>query len=251
MKKVLSTIAILTAATVAFGQGYLNWNSTTTPIVQTNTSISALFGGSGAGGVSGSTMTVASSYYYALLISPQTTFGVAGTDTSVWDTTWTASGLTSTNSSTLTGRVIAGSSAIAVGGVENSASQAWNGNQSGGGGTTNNVVLVGWSSNLGSSWTVVEPILAALAVNNTGLLSAQIGSGTAYFGESMIGYLVPNSNSPGAGIFGTTVGGVNGTQIDNPAANPIELYALPVPEPATMALAGLGGLALLLIRRRN
>ncbi len=55
MKKVLSTIAILAIATAAFAQGYVNFNAGSTPIVDTNTALSPLFGGTGLGGVSGVT----------------------------------------------------------------------------------------------------------------------------------------------------------------------------------------------------
>jgi len=258
MKKVLSTIAILATATAAFAQGYVNFNPGTTLIAQTNTAISPLFGGSGAGGVTGNTVAGSSgglgAFEYALLIEPQTTFGVASTDTSVWDTTWTASGLVTSNS-IVSGRITAGGSAIAVGGLANSLGQLWNGNNTSitpFGGTTNNIVLVGWSANLGSSWANVSVILAALAANNSAPLAAQLAltpGSTAFFGESAIGYIVPNFASPGAALFGAA--DANGVPILNTSASPDYLYALPVPEPGTMVLAGLGGLALMLIRRRK
>ena len=228
----------------AFAQGYVNFNAAANPYVVTNTAMPPLFGGSGLGGVSGPTMTNANQYYYALLIQGQTTYGVASTDTTVWDGTWTYAGIMSTNSSVLRGRIYSEGVVIYVGSIVNNLGQTWNGNGESYGypdGVTNSIVLVGWSANMGTSWSAVSALLA----------SQQFFSsyGTEYFGESMIGYLVPNYAMPGALVFasGPTV---NGLPIYNPASNPMELYAL-VPEPSTLALAGLGGLSLWLFRRRK
>jgi len=243
MKKVLSTIAILATATAVFAQGYLNFNAGVTPIFQTNTAVSTLFGGLGSGGVTGNTFAGSGAnvgaYDYALLVSTYT--GTVSSDTAVWDGSWslalaqiganTAIPMTSSNS-VVAGRVAAntpgGTSSIQMTGWAN--------------GTYENIVLVGWSANLGSSWSVVSGELQAIALGGT-------AAPNEFFGESMIGYLTPNTSSGGAAVFGAA--DANGTPINNTSANPAYLFALPVPEPATMALAGLGGLALVLFRRRK
>jgi len=235
MKKVLSTMAILATATAVFAQGYLAFNATTIPIAATNTAVITLFGGTGSGGVAGNTFgSATATYYFALLISPYT--GTITSDTSVWDGTWsvgqgTAGSITTVNAAGA-GRV---SAAIAAG-ASPFQTIGW------ANGTYMNMVLVGWSANLGSTFAAVEPYLIASAAHTN--LTA------GFFGESDLGYLTPNLASPGAQIFGAAAD-ANGTPIDNGSANPMYLYSLPVPEPATMALAGLGGLALLLIRRRK
>ena len=177
-------------------------------------------------------MGVTNQYYYALLISPWT--GSVTTDTAVWDGTWTCGGITATNSSVLAGRVNAQGFAINVGSLV-----GWNA------GTTNNIVLVGWSANLGTSWAAVSADLAFYAANGVSFYAG-------YFGESAIGYLNPNAAAPGAALFGNAPT-ANGLPIYNPATNPMELYILDTagPEPSTMAFVGLGGLVLWLFRRRN
>jgi len=245
MKKVLSTIAIVVTSTAVFAQGYLNFNATTIPIAQTNTAVSTLFGGLGVGGVIGNTAAGTgagvSGYLYALLVSPYT--GTITSDTTVWDGSWslalatvganTAVPITSSNG-IAAGRVTAstpgGTSAIQLTGWAN--------------GTYDNIVLVGWSANLGTSWSVVSSLLSTIAAapGNNAI--------SGFFGESSIGYYSPNTGTPGGALFNAAAD-ANGTPINNGSANPMYLYALPIPEPGTMALAGLGGLALMLIRRRK
>jgi hypothetical protein len=240
MKKVLSTMAILATATAVFAQGYLNFNAAGIPIVQTNTAVSTLFGGLGSGGVTGNTFgSATATYYYALLISPYT--GTITSDKAVWDGSWAVgqgvSGPITTVNLAGAGRVSAATGAGANPFQTSSAGAGW------AAGTYYNIVLVGWSANLGSTWSVVSGELSAIALGGT-------AAPNEFFGESDLGYLTPNVASPGAAIFGAAAD-ANGLPIDNGSANPMYLYALPVPEPGTMALAGLGGLALMLIRRRK
>ncbi len=252
MKKIFLTVGLITMSGAAFAQqGYVYFNAAQTPAnpyVVTNTAISPLFGGSGLGGVSGLTIAGTGAggqaFYYALLVSGMTSYGVPSADTAVWDGTWTYTGIMSSNS-VVAGRVWPGSALTYVGSIVNNLGQTWNGNgesMGGADGVTNSIVLVGWSANWGSSWSEVSADLAAYAAGG----SAPSG---LFFGESTIGYLVPNYITPGAAIFGSAAD-ANGLPIYNPSSNPMELYAVPVPEPGTMALVGLGGLSLLLFRRR-
>ncbi len=230
----------------SFAQGYISFNATTIPIFATNSAVSPMFGGSGSGGVSDVTFAGTganvSAYLYALLISPWT--GSVSTDKNVWDGTWTAvPGITSSNS-VVGGRVNAvtpaGTSAILVTGIAGPGLwTSWNA------GVTNNIVLVGWSANLASTWSEVSNLLLEVAAD-----PFHWPGGGGYFGETDIGYLTPNAASPGAALFGATAT-ANGLPIDNSSANPAMLYGLPIPEPGTLSLAGLGGLSLLLFRRRD
>jgi len=238
-------------ATVGFAQGYITFNATGNPTVDTNTALSPLFGGSGAGGITGLTASGTTSpgaFYYALLVTAQGTYGTVSSDTSVWDGTWTAVpfGAGMTNSITA-GRVAAPPGNTSVSGVVNNLAQSWVGNSLATGGTdstTNDIVLVGWSSTLGTTW-------AAAAAELNAIKLGALAPANSFFGESAMGYLAPNSASPGANIF-SIAATPNGLPIDNNgAALAMQLYSVNVPEPTTMALAGLGGLALLLFRRRK
>lgn len=247
MKKI--TLTILCAIGVsgaAFAQGFIQWVTPTTAVsYETNTAFSPLFGGPGNGGTVGLTTTNLGGFDEALLTQTDPT-GVLPTDTNVWDGTWTGNVLngngvlTGTNSGAANGF---GKINAALGG--NAIQVNW------ANGTTNGVVLVAWSTDLGNSWAVVSNILAGIAVGNYNAFTAQDPTGAlAYFGETAFGYLNPNAASPGVAITqnnGTP--GAAGLGIFSPNT---QLYEInPTPEPASLAVAGLGGLSLLLFRRRK
>lgn len=66
-------------------------------------------------------------------------------------------------------------------------------------GTTNYIIMVGWSANLGTTWT------AAKATINSPTALAAVSS-QAFFGISSVGYINPNTvgSALGATLFGTT-----------------------------------------------
>ena len=90
-------------------------------------------------------------------------------------------------------------------------------------------------------------MLAAAAAGNNALLQAQLAGQQGFFGVSTTGYTASGSrksrcygvcnccNAQGLPIFSLLT----------------PLYLVPVPEPTTLALAGLGGLSLLLFRRQR
>jgi hypothetical protein len=245
MKKLALTIVCALAVTgVAFGQANL---VTFTPVhgditFQTNSvSYSPLFGGGASGlGVQANIGVTAQSgvgliYDFTLLYQTQSGYQVLATDKSVWDGTWKDTGLTATNASNFNGAV---NNAVPT---ANSVPWAT--------GVTNSIVMVGWSANLGNTWASVSNILAQLSLGNSAPLAAQLSGQLGFFGESTFGYITPaTSPSPGAALFGTGAATGNGQPIFSLLT---PLYVLPVPEPATMALAGLGGLSMLLFRRQR
>src|SRR5215469_3459189 len=92
-------------------------------------------------------------------------------------------------------------------------------------GTAYSVEFVGWSSNIGGSWSQVEADIADPSWNAAGFVGW----------EPTIGTLTPTASTTGQpNIF--PVVWANGSMV---------LYAAPVPEPVTLALAGLGGLSVL------
>jgi len=241
MKKLALTIGCAVAVTgAAFAQGTLNWNTfaPTGITLQLNGGISPFFGGSAS--VSGTFLgTGANSYYFELLYNTAFTGSqtAAPSLAALTSSAWIDSGLKANNSTASAGKMTpvgANVSAVPAG--------TWVGGIGALGGTTNNIVLVGWSSNLGSTWATVAGILADWPAQSASIV------GSAYFGVSNTGYIVPNIfPATGAALFANALN-ANGMPINSVNT---QLYLLPVPEPATFALAGLGGLAMLMFRRRK
>jgi hypothetical protein len=106
-------------------------------------------------------------------------------------------------------------------------------------GSANQFVIVGWSSNVAGSgldgWLTVSN---EWAQNNWMINDGQL----AYFGISNVGTGVGRALDDGPEtLFSASWGGIS---------TPMTLYVV-VPEPSTVALAGLGGLSFLLFRRRK
>ena len=236
MKKLVLTIGCaLAAAGVAFAQGSVQWS--TIPFgsmtAQTNaTLISPLFGGASTSGNTaygttignaGGVANAGTGFYYELLYQGGASEVTAPTSLAQL-LSWSDAGLSASNSTTAGKLSPMTPNAGAV--------VPWSP------GTTDSIVLVGWSSSLGSSWSAVDALLQ----------SSSTFAPNSYFGVTSSGYIttLASSVAPGSAVFGAPT--IEGTPIVSLAT---QLYALPVPEPATMALSGLGGLALLLIRRRK
>jgi len=237
MKKLALTIGCAVAVTgAAFAQGTLNWNTLapTGITVQQNATLSPFFGG--VTSISGTFVgTTANSFYFELLYNTAFTGSqiAAPSLAALTSSAWIDSGLKANNSTASAGKLTpVGASLQAV------PQGTWAGGIGALGGTTNNIVLVGWSSNLGSTWAAVAPLLAAWdnSIPN------------AYFGVSTTGYIVPNIAPANGPTLFASAAGLNGLPINSVNT---QLYLLPVPEPATFALAGLGGLAMLMFRRRK
>jgi hypothetical protein len=247
MKKILTTLAMSGIALGAFGQGYVNWSASPAGnlISQTNSitysGLSAALGGglatgnSGGAAAQGNTAGFAGNlYYYELLYSTVDTT----TPTTLADlaANWTATGLHAEDSLTgNNGRInpLAGTTATQI-------------DPTYAGGTLD-LMVVGWSANLGTTFAGVGGVLSEL--QNWGGSFAQLQN--AYFGESYVGQgVLSTSSASGTTIYAPaqTVGGF----ISNPSSSPMVLNSLQaVPEPGTMALAALGGASLLLFRRKK
>lgn len=167
------------------------------------------------GPATGTTSPVLGSWYYAMFTAPTAVLSYTGDTDPNWILRETA-----TNSAAASGgRLIGGQPPTALPG-----------------GSTVNFIIRGWSANLGTTWSEVLNSLQT---------PAGISGGSYYLGQSAIG-LNAIFNDPAAapvnGAFGTSGGStVPGFVLDFHQ----------VPEPSSMALAGLGAASLLLFRRRK
>lgn len=240
MKKlVLTTVCALAMAGVAFAQGDVNWSgfSSTAMSGRTNTITYSPFFGGGATGIAGATQGMAyepgqpgTGFYWELLYSTYTGSQASVPSSFSGFSGWLDTGLGATNS---TLSFVAGS-LVAIA-PTTQATVPW------ASGTTDSIVMVGWSANLGTSWGTVSNLLAS------GNYISQLAGQNGFFGVSATGYIAPNAANPGVTLFATSAASY-GLPINSPNT---ALYLLPVPEPGTLALAGLGGLSLLLFRRQR
>lgn len=105
-------------------------------------------------------------------------------------------------------------------------------------------VVVGWSANLGATWSTVSTALTSNTLPPTGWFGSTAAlfnySGGSGLGAPNVFSTQATTQLPGSGIGAGPF-----------AAPELTLLPLPVPEPTTLALAGLGGISMLLLRRRK
>jgi hypothetical protein len=211
MKKILTILALAGSVTLGYSQGLVTFSTISGTYAMSTNSMPS----PGIGGVVGKAGTAANGYYYALLT--QTYTGAASSTINANPLTgWTFSGAMATNSPAIAGGVAGGTATIA----------GWTP------GTTEYVEVVGWSANLGTTWAQVSSEL-------------QSGNWTAsgFFGNSVVGDIA-------SGGAGSPAGPSNPLFTPTGIGSGFEMFAT-VPEPTTVALIGLGGLGLAMIRRRK
>ena len=223
MKKILLTLGLAAVVTGLQAQGLVSFYSFAGTL-KTNSATSVFAGGSQTGGTSGVTSSAANSFYYTVLIaasSPGTNNPAAGGWTQAL---YNGSGIIGTNYAGLTGDM-QGPKGTSSTPIDN-----W------GSGNTMSFIIVGWSSNLGSDWTTVLSELNSGWANIPNFSAAN----SYFFGVSSIGSGASGTPPTGTPLsLFTTVGSFN-------------LYSVgAVPEPGTIALAGLGIASLFVLRRKK
>ena len=212
MKKLLTLVALLGAASMTFGQGTINFFNTTKTTVRTNSVMS--------GPTTGTMNTDPNAYYFALFSAPSTVTTVAGGNPN--DPNWTFSTLYATN--TATAGVFSGASTFPT------APQY-------AAGSTLSIFAVGWSANIGTTWAQANAWYTAGQSSSVPF--------TGWFGLSGVATTVVLGGGavPSGTPFGIGAGQAGSFSLLRTDA--------PVPEPSTFALAGLGAAALLIFRRRK
>jgi hypothetical protein len=239
MKKLIVTAVALTlAATSGYSQGFTS--ITLGALGSTHTSTNSVIGGPS----TGQTATTAGLYYFALFASANqatvngSTAGVSGisanyvfnnlgtgTPTGGWELVGIGQ-----NSASL-GRIVnlsQGTTSAGQGALNSDSSMTVQGIL---GGANANEVVVGWSASIGTTLAAMESWYSA------GAIGGWIGQSAVATGLT----LGDGGLNAVVNPFGTGTGQVGG----------ILLGLTPVPEPTTLALAGLGGASLLLFRRRK
>lgn len=225
MKKLLTITLTAALAVSAFAQGKVSMNNLSSTLISTNAV--------GAGGTAGATGTAAQGFYYGLLAAASTVTTVDANAQNLLTPTWTFTGAYATN--------------IAAGGRETSGTQTTTAGWPLG--VTNSYVIVGWSSNLGHDWSVIAGKLAGANLTGGVWSGANWGAivGNAFIGVSPVAYgSVDSGGVTTYSLFGTTA-----TAQGLPLTSGFSLNVIAVPEPTSIALAGLGTAALLIFRRRK
>jgi hypothetical protein len=243
MKKILTATLCLAAGTILLqAQGLIKINQPS--VVSTNTAYSSFSGGNETGGASALTPGFISGkiFYYQLLLAPMSTFVVdTHSSTNPLASGWYAPAAYPLATNSPGAGTIAGS-----GGASGAAVATW---ATGGASATSDTqgtelqfLLVGWSANLGTSWATVSGELA------TGF--SGWSTPNAFFGVSQMGWGWSGGGgtpaTPAVSLFGSSASMPGGIPV-----TPFTLFQVNVPEPSTIALAGLGGLAMLMLRRRK
>jgi len=230
MKKVVVTLCLLGTAAAVFAQGSVTVANTTTTLFRTNSV--------GIGAAAGSAQSAnGGPYIYEVLTAPSTVNTVDSSLQGLLSAPWSDTTLKANNTG-IAGRMSSASTTV----------NNWAISQ------TNSFVIVGWSASLGADWATVSAKLAGAQLTggvwSGGGLSAGL-SANAFLGATSIGFkqaggTIGTVTYPTPLLFASAADGQG-----QPITGPTDLFVIPVPEPTTFALAGLGAAAMLIFRRRK
>jgi len=235
MKKLAATLCLTALATAAFAQGTVNSANGSGTLFRTNSI--------GIGGTSGNTANGAPSagaathggFQYHLLVAPSTVTSVDASLQGLLSGPWSDGGINMTNATLASGGRINGPSGTA------GQTQNWPAN------ATESFIVVGWSADEGADWATFRTALLGAHFNGSFWDQGALLQNGGFIGASTIQQLA-SGDAVGAApssLFGSV--GPSGTPITTPST----LWVVNVPEPTSMALAGLGLGALVIFRRRK
>jgi hypothetical protein len=207
------------AATVS-AQGTINIGNTSTTLVSTNA------------GIAGPTSPVPGSFIYGVFTAPSTVTTIDAYLLNLLTSTWTFTGVYATNTALSTGGRFSGGAGVPT-------VTGWPA------GVTNSYLVLGWSANIGTTWSAVSSAMMDAAISSGG--STLIYGG--WLGASAIGFGAAGGGTGGLPAFSliSTAGpDAQGT----PISTGWQLYTV-IPEPGTIVLAGLGAASLMIFRRRK
>ncbi len=228
MKRILALLALAALNTGAWAQGFVTIMDGLV-LVQTNAVA--------IGGGIGNTSTVSNSFFYEVLIAPTTVTTVDASLQGLLTSTWSDSGITGVNNPSRigAGKILA---------VNNQALGCLPE-------TFQSAIVVGWSANLGTTWSQVSAELAGATFNGNywsggGLPAASFG----FLGASTIAVAAAGSAEGNAAALFTLS---SSPPVPIPISTGPVLYvtAVLIPEPAALALGGFGLAWLALFRRRH
>lgn len=215
MKKILTTLAVSGLTAAAFAQGYVNFAASPGGDIISVTNSAAYSGlssalGAGAatgqqGGAQGVT-TTANVYYYELLYSTVDT--TTPTTLSDLAANWTATGLHLQNSTTANNGRLAALNGTTASAIDPSYT-----------GGNLQVMIVGWSANLGTTFGGAGGVLSELQ-NWSGAIA------NAFFGESTVGTVALSTSSAAGSTIWTSGNYVAGGLIANPSTAPLVMNEL-------------------------
>jgi len=230
MKKlVLTALALVAGAALSYAQGTVTMSVGTANEVQTNGTSLA---GAGGTGWLYEVLDMTQSAYTGLSSAQQA--GAYSLLTHQNDfSLWTDSGVSGSGNSLHAGGITSGASVAATGWAA----------PSGGTYSTAGIdyyTILGWNASLGT-WATIQSELSAGTLGGNG-----------WFGQSVVAYNYSGGGGSGLGAVGLFSGSAQ-TGLAGSGGLPAVggLVLNPIPEPATLALAGLGGLSMLFLRRRK
>ena len=222
MKKILLTIALAASSTLLFGQGSIIFENISSALGNYVTNV-----GVGTISLTPTSGSAPSAYYNTLLIAAYGGAAPADNPTAAgWSQAIVA------NSGAHLGQLLLGNNWTVAGSMVGPMAASYTDLSGTTASSDEYYMLVGWSSNEGITWAAVDTLLTGAGLTPGG-----------FFGYSPVGTaLLGPTGGPGVSMFASGSGITGGITL---------MSTTTIPEPSTLALAGLGSLSLLLFRRRK